>query len=157
MKLLQIGILFIGLISWEIKAQPLAKEAINWIPFEQLSDSLERNPKPVFLFFHTEWCSYCKKMQRETFKDPKVIQKLNEHYYAVEMDAESLDSIYFDGVLYTNPQTVKKTGQYHQLFRLLMQDSKKPTFPTSLFLDRDFKVTQRKFNYISIKQMLNIL
>ncbi len=157
MKLLQIGILFIGLISLEIKAQPLNKEDINWIPFEQLSDSLERNPKPVFLFFHTEWCSYCKKMQRETFKDPKVIQKLNEHYYAVEMDAESLDSIYFDGVLYTNSQTEKKIGQYHPLFRLLMQDSKNPTFPSSIFLDRDFRVTQRKFNYISIKQMLNIL
>ena len=36
---------------------PQEKERINWLTFEQLSDSLDINPRPVLINFHTEWCA----------------------------------------------------------------------------------------------------
>src|SRR5690606_10049897 len=97
MKLLQNILISILLMTGSLQAQEQNEPAINWLSFEQLSDSLETQPKPVLIFFHTDWCSYCKKMLGETFQDQKVIEKLNSEYYAVEFDPESVDTVSFDG------------------------------------------------------------
>ena len=156
MRLLQIIVFSIVMVT-TLQAQNKPERVVNWISFEQLSDSLEMNPKPVLLFFHTDWCSYCRKMLNETFQDPKVIQKLNTEYYAVEFDAESIDSVFFDGVIYTNSSSRKRTGNYHELFKILMGGSDKHVFPITLVMNADFSVKMKKINYLSIKQLLNIL
>ena len=157
MRLLQILILSILLMSSQVQAQEQPEPVVNWISFEQLGDTLDSNPKPVLIFFHTEWCSYCKKMLRETFRNKEVIEKLNSEYYAVEFDAESIDSVFFDGVIYTNSSSRKRTGNYHELFKILMGGSDKHVFPITLVMNADFSVKMKKINYLSIKQILNIL
>jgi len=144
-------------MSTKVQAQNVPEPSINWINFEQLSDSLEHNPKPVLIFFHTDWCSYCKKMLKETFVNERVIEKLNSEYYAVEFDAESIDSIYFDGITYTNEVSSKRAGKYHQLAKILMGENNKAVFPTTMLLNADFSVKTKKYSYLSVKQILNIL
>ncbi len=132
-------------------------DGINWLSFEQLSDSLAMNPKKVLLFFHTDWCAYCRKMERESFAEPEIIEKINKDYYAVHFDAESIDTVYFDGNYYTNSSPVKKTGRLHHLTKIFSGNQKRPAFPITLLLDKDFKVIQRKNNYLSIKDLIKIL
>jgi hypothetical protein len=86
-----------------------------------------------------------------------VIEKLNSEYYAVEFDAESIDNVLFDGVTYTNSSSRKRTGNFHELFKILMGESKNHVFPITLVMNADFSVKTRKINYLSIKQILNIL
>ncbi|GEM70151.1 hypothetical protein SMI01S_37570 [Sphingobacterium mizutaii NBRC 14946 = DSM 11724] len=157
MKLLQNILISILLMAGSLQAQEQNEPAINWLSFEQLSDSLETQPKPVLIFFHTDWCSYCKKMLGETFQDQKVIEKLNSEYYAVEFDAESVDTVSFDGVSYVSELNSKRTGKYHPLASILMGSKNRAVFPTTMILDTDFSVKFKKFNYLSIKQLLNIL
>ncbi len=157
MKLLQNILISILLMTGSLQAQEQNEPAINWLSFEQLSDSLETQPKPVLIFFHTDWCSYCKKMLGETFHDQKVIEKLNSEYYAVEFDAESVDTVSFDGVSYVSELKSKRTGKYHPLASILMGSKNRAVFPTTIILDTDFSVKFKKFNYLSIKQLLNIL
>ncbi len=157
MKLLQNILISILLMTGSLQAQEQNEPAINWLSFEQLSDSLETQPKPVLIFFHTDWCSYCKKMLGETFQDQKVIEKLNSEYYAVEFDAESVDTVSFDGVSYVRELYSKRTGKYHPLASILMGSKNRAVFPTTIILDTDFSVKFKKFNYLSIKQLLNIL
>jgi len=54
MKIL--SILILGLLL----RLPVQAQEINWISFSALSDSLKVQPKPVFIFFHTDWCAYCR-------------------------------------------------------------------------------------------------
>ena len=54
-----------------------AQAEINWLSFEQLEDSLQQEPKPVFIYFYADWCAYCKKMDRHAFKNLEVIQQLS--------------------------------------------------------------------------------
>ena len=68
------------------------KAEVQWISFEQLEDSLAVKPKKVFIDFYTEWCTYCRKMDKKVFTKPAVASLLNEEYYAVKMDAETADT-----------------------------------------------------------------
>ena len=152
------------LILWNLlltislsQAQEPVKQEINWISFEELNKALEVDPKPVLLFFHTEWCGYCKKMLRETFNEPRVIEKINADYYAVQFDAESVEAVNFDGLTFHNHSKQKRTGKYHELAKLLLGQPKSYVFPTLLLFNQDFKLKNRQAKYLSIKEILNIL
>ncbi|SMG34641.1 thioredoxin family protein [Sphingobacterium psychroaquaticum] len=139
-----------------LRAQQKAA-AVNWITFEQLSDSLAIHPKKVLLFFHTDWCAYCRKMQREVFTDPKIVTQLNTHYYAVRFDAESTDTVSFDGALYTNSAPQKKTGSYHKLAELLAARQGTFSFPTTIILNAHFQVQTRSFEYLDRKKLARVI
>ncbi|NNF18956.1 MAG: DUF255 domain-containing protein, partial [Flavobacteriaceae bacterium] len=80
-------------------------EEIQWKSWSELEEALRNDPKPVFLFFHADWCVYCKKMDREIFTKTSVIRKINKEYYALRMDVESRDTITFDGLTFVNKQS----------------------------------------------------
>lgn len=49
----------------------------------------EKEPKMVIVDVYTDWCGWCKKMDKHTFTDPKVVTYINENFYAVKMNAEN--------------------------------------------------------------------
>lgn len=144
-------------MTFQLSAQTKPTEAIHWLSFEQLSDSLAVKPKPVLLFFHTDWCAYCRKMQNEVFTDNAVIKAIQKDYYAVQFDAESSDTIYFDQQPLTNPHPRKQTGKYHSITQLLAAREGKYAFPCTILLDTDFRIKQRYFQYLSPEKLLRAL
>ncbi len=134
------------------------KEQINWISFEQLDDSLAVKSKKVFISFYADWCSYCKKMDKVAFRDPKVVEMLNSEYYAVKMDAETKDTIVFEGKKFHNTEFGKKRRPTHQIPLLLASRKERPfSLPAIVILDREFQVKRRYFEYMSTKKILQAL
>lgn len=131
-------------------------DSLNWLSFEQLNDSLTIKPKKTLIFFHTDWCSYCKKMLRESFVDHRVIKKLQQEYYIVKFDAESNETIHFDGVTIAKENSSARVNSFHPIVTLLT-DTKQPRFPITIVLNEDFKIEKTKYNYLSIKELLKIL
>ena len=137
---------------------PAQEEAIRWLHFEQLEDSLAAAPKKVFIDFYADWCAYCRKMDRVAFRDPQVVAILNEEYYAVRMDAESTDTIFFDGQAYMNRDLGKKRNPVHEIPLLLASREGVPfSLPAIVILDASFRVRGRYFEYIPPKKMRAIL
>ena len=62
---------------------------INWYSFEEAVSLTEKNPKMVIVDVYTDWCGWCKKMDKETFTDSRVISYINENFYAVKINAEN--------------------------------------------------------------------
>jgi len=133
------------------------KEAVNWITFEQLEDSLKQNPKKVFLDFVTDWCTYCRKMDRVVFTKTEVIKKLNDEYYAVRFDAESESEIEFGGKIFINDQVRKSRNPVHQIAQLLASRDNQFVPPTMIILDDEFNVMARYFEYMDSKKLLQAL
>lgn len=131
---------------------------INWINFEQLEDSLAVKPKKVLIFFYTDWCTYCKKMDKVAFNNPEVIAVLNSKYYAVKMNAELKDTITFGGEKHSNQQIGKRRKPTHQIALLLASRKNMAfTLPVNIILDKKFRITERKFEYLSSKKLLKLL
>ena len=140
-------------LSFEVVAQN--NEAVRWISFEQLDDSLSVKPKKVIISFYADWCAYCKKMDRVVYTKPEVIKKINEEYYAVKMNTESRDTIAFDGDIFTNKTQTSSRNPIHEIPLLLASREGQPfSLPATIFLDESFKVRKRYFEYLSPKKML---
>jgi thioredoxin-related protein len=94
-----LGIAFLA--SFSVKAQ----EQIQWMKFEEAIAANASNPKMLIIDVYTDWCGWCKKMDKETFTDPKVISHINANFYAVKLNAENTQrSFEFMGKTYTEAQ-----------------------------------------------------
>ena len=132
-------------------------KTVQWISFEQLSDSLQNNPKKVFIDFYADWCSPCLKMQRDVFTDKKIIQELNKNFYAVKMNVESADTIQFGDQTFINKRA-KRRNPVHEIPLLMASQKNKPfSLPALVFLDKNFVATVRYFQYLNAEQFLNII
>jgi thioredoxin-related protein len=104
------------------------KDKINWMTVSELQVAYSKNPRPVLVDVYTHWCTWCKVMDKETYSNDKVASYINEHYYAVRLDAENKDSLSWDG---------KKFGynlNYKANELALYLTSGQMSFPTTVFL-----------------------
>lgn len=139
------------------KVDGQSTEKINWISFNQLNDSLQVNPKKVFVDFYADWCVYCKEMDRTTFQDEKVIKELNENYYAVKMNIESDEKITFGNQTFINKR-IKKVNPIHEIALLLASRKSNPfSLPAYLIFNENFEAQARYFQYLDVPALLKVI
>jgi uncharacterized protein YyaL (SSP411 family) len=103
--------------------------AVKWYTIEEASALAKTNPRPIFVDAYTDWCGWCKKLDKDTFSNPVIAEILNTKYYAVKFDAEGKDPVTFQGRKFINDGSLGKT---HQLAYALLQG--KLGYPTVVFL-----------------------
>ncbi len=77
--------------------QDTKKDKIEWLTFEEAMKKSAQDNKPIFVDVYTDWCGWCKKMDKNTFQTEEVINYVAQNYHAVKVDAESEDATSFDG------------------------------------------------------------
>lgn len=82
------------------KVKPTEKEKINWITINEVSTKLKQEPKPVIMDIYTNWCFWCKVMDKKTYTNSKVVSYINSHFYAVKVNAETKDMVKWDNKEY---------------------------------------------------------
>ena len=75
------------------KVNPSTKEKINWLSIDELNLKLKTESKPVLIDLFTNWCYWCKVMDKKTYNNPKVISYINKHFYALKLNAETKEAI----------------------------------------------------------------
>ncbi len=124
-----LGLVFILLLS----SAPLkAQDKIEWISFEEAIKKSQKKPKHIFIDVYTDWCGWCKRMDATTFVDPVIVELMNEHFYAVKLDAERKDTVIFNDhpFVNTNPEGRRAS---HQLAQALLKG--KMSYPSFVFLN----------------------
>lgn len=79
------------------KAGNIAAETITWHTWEEAQQLMEKKPKKIFIDVYTDWCGWCKRMDKETFTDAEVAKYMNENFYAVKFNAEQQEDILYKG------------------------------------------------------------
>jgi len=148
---------FMTLLLFATAASAQTLEQIRWMDFEKLSDTLQTHPKKVLISFHTEWCTYCKKMNKEVYTDPEIIKIINEDYYAVQFDAESQDSVFFDGQLFINSKSTKRRKAFHDLALILGSRNGQFTVPVTLMLKPNFELLHARYHYLDRKTLKRLI
>lgn len=108
---------------------------IKWISWDEAVEAHARSPKMLFIDVYTDWCGWCKVMDRQTFTDPKVIKHLNDNYYAVKFNAESEPPVVFRGQEYK----VVSGGRrgIHTLAYALLEGEL--SYPSYVYLNQNFQ------------------
>ena len=109
-------------------------QEINWVSWSEMVELQKQERKKVFVDVYTDWCGWCKKMDAGTFKDPSVVNTMNQYYYAVKLDAEMKDTIQYNGMMFVNMNPNKKRGVHTLAVSLL---NSKMSYPSFVILDEN--------------------
>ncbi len=94
-------ILFLLFSSFQINSP---KEKLQWLTLEEAEQKLAMEPRPLLIDLYTDWCGWCKVMDRKTYSSQDLIQYLNQKFYVVKLNAESKKDITWKGKTYSfNP------------------------------------------------------
>lgn len=121
--------------------------SINWLTWEEMQVKQAKNQKKIFIDVFTSWCYWCKKLDKETFTHPQIIEYINEHFYAVKFDAETEDIIEFKGQKYKFVKGSKGKKGYNELAASLLSGNM--SYPTLVFLDEKLNLLTAVPSYVT--------
>lgn len=142
-KSLALIILSVFLLSFT----PQKSKNIKWVTFDELRELQKTKPRKVFIDVYTDWCGWCKHMDKTTFSDPEVAEYVNEKYYAVKLNAEGGNKLLYQGKVVTEAELAGKvwgiTGYPTTVY--LGEDMNPLTQPVPGFLNKDMFIKVVKF------------
>lgn len=82
------------------KVKPTEKQKINWLTIEEVAVKMKSDPKPILMDIYTNWCYWCKVMDKKTYNNKEVISYINQHFYAVKLNAETKQPVLWNNTTY---------------------------------------------------------
>ncbi|HJW29016.1 MAG TPA: DUF255 domain-containing protein, partial [Saprospiraceae bacterium] len=73
----------------------LQAQGIKWMSWNEAVEANKTAPKKIFVDVYTDWCGWCKRMDATTFQDSAVVAMMNKNFYAVKLNAEQKESIFW--------------------------------------------------------------
>jgi len=129
-----------------------SNEKLDWMSFEAAVEAIEKQPKKVFIDVYTDWCGWCKKMDANTFSDPRVAKVLQDNFYNVKFNAEQRESIDFGD--YTFKFVASGRRGYNELAAALLDN--RLSYPSVVFLNEKFERIQILPGYRDADDFLKI-
>ncbi len=141
-KLLSFGTLagFLA-ISMAFMIHPSAQPSqevveLKWYTWEEAMELNKTNPKKIMVDVFTDWCGWCKKMDKATFASPEVAEYLTQNFYPVKLNAEQRGDIQFSGQRFAYVETGNGKGVHTLAYALL---DGKMSYPTVVYLNEKYE------------------
>src|SRR5260370_42057313 len=99
---------------------PAHTGTVKWMSFEEAVEKSKTEKRKIFIDVFTDWCGWCKVMDKNTFPDPEIARILNENYYPVKFNAEQTGDVAFRGA--TFKFIAQGNRGYHQLAAALLNN-----------------------------------
>jgi len=107
--LLAVAAVAATLLLWP-SATPASAGDLDWLGYGEGVTRAAAEDKTILVDVYTDWCGWCKKMDRDVYGDEAVQEYLGAHYVAVKLDAESGTTHRMQGQEATERQIAKAYG-----------------------------------------------
>jgi len=104
---------FLMCLSLMVTFGAQAQNKIKWMTWEDALSAQQSNPKKLVVDIYTDWCGWCKKMDKATFQKDHIARYVNGNYYAIKFDAETKRDIEYNGKTYKYISNGRRG--YHEL------------------------------------------
>ena len=147
------SVITVSLLMFFVGQTMAQEQKINWVSLEEAEALRRTEPRKILIDVYTDWCGWCKRMDKTTFSEAKLVEYVNANYYAVKLDAEQKEPITLGGKTYEYVEQGRRG--YNQIAKELLQD--KMSYPTVVFLDENMNMIQPLAGYREAKEMQPIL
>jgi len=107
-----------------------------------MAEAKKANRK-VLLDVYTDWCKWCKKLDEEVYAEPKVASYLGKNYVTIKLNAESTDTVTFQGKQSTEAELAQAFGV--------------TGYPTIIFIDPQGEPIDKLGGFVNAEQFLPII
>ena len=147
-RILLLTALLLLAMTFNVQAQQ-----VNWLSWEEATEIVASdNSKKVFVDVYTDWCGWCKRMDRDTFGNPQVAAYMSENFLMVKLDGEARENIDYKGRTFKYVPSGRRG--YHELAAALLRG--KRSYPSVVFMDEQMNMITTVPGYHQAEPFLNI-
>lgn len=128
-------------------------DELSWISIEEAENLSKDGDKKFLVDVYTDWCGWCKVMDKKTFTDPELIKYLNENFHVVKFNAEQKEPVTFKGQTYVW-EPMGRNGVNMLGVELLQSNL---SYPTLVYLDEKLNRIAISPGYKDPQQLLSEL
>ncbi|TCN61283.1 thioredoxin family protein [Flavobacterium circumlabens] len=118
--------------------------------FEEVDSLQHIQKRKIIVFIHTDWCQFCHRMKRTTFKNQEIIQKLNSDFYYVDFNAGEKRAITFNNQVFKYQPSGNNVG-VHELALQLGTVNSQIVYPVLCVLNEKNEIILQYNNYLGPK------
>ncbi|MEO6902956.1 MAG: DUF255 domain-containing protein [Bacteroidia bacterium] len=152
------AVITLGIQSFitEIQTQITEKSSpVHWYTFSEAVALQKKEPRMIMVDVYTDWCGPCKMMSANTFGNPIIANYLNTKFYPVKFNAETRDSVAFNGVVFKNNNALDVQRPVHDFAASILDG--KMVYPSIVFLNEEIKRVQVLTGYHKADQFEPII
>jgi thioredoxin-related protein len=126
---------------------------VKWLDFKEAQEKNKTTQKPFIIDLYTDWCGWCKHMMRTTYSNPALANYINTNFYPVKFNAETKDTIEYNGKTYKPISKEPKTP--HELTLKFLGNSL--SYPSTMFVTNNFEYSLLTQGFLEDKKIEPIL
>lgn len=140
-------------LNTELLSQAEQNGLVNWLSFKEAQEKNKTVVKPLLIDFYTDWCGWCKHMIKTTYSNQGLAAYINANFYPVKFNAETKDTIEYNGKIYKPLSKEPKTP--HELTIKFLGNNL--SYPSTVFVTNNFEYNLLTQGFLDDKKIEPIL